>query len=344
MNELIQVKDGLADIKTKSSIVKGFGESRIGGRAENQDNWGSSDTPFGFLIVVCDGMGGGPSGKLASTIAVESILKGVEEGNKEETPTNVLIKAIRQSNMDIILKGEEDMRLKGMGSTCTAVLINEESAIVAHVGDSRVYQFRRGCKVFRTFDHSMVFDLVKKKVITEEVARLSVDSNIITRALGIKPDLEVEVHELPYESGDRFMLSTDGIHGAIPEKQLISMATDRKKNLSQCVEDMAMTIDNEGIKNGGGHDNLTVAMIELSANSKKKVKMSKRIKYIIGALLVVCISSLVLNVCQVISSESWQQKLEGELSEQKDSIEFNKIKTDAVDFIQKQEFGNKNKQ
>lgn len=342
MNELIQMNDGLADIKTKSSFIKGFGESRIGGRTENQDNWGFSDTPFGFLLVVCDGMGGGPSGKLASKIAVDSILKGVEEGDKEEAPTNVLIKAIRQANMDIILQGEEDMRLKGMGSTCTAVLVNEESAIVAHVGDSRVYQFRGEHKVFRTFDHSMVFDLVKKKVITEEVARLSVDSNIITRALGIKPDLEVEVHEVPYEAGDRFMLSTDGIHGAIPEKQLISMATDSKINLNQCVEDMAMTIDNEGIKNGGGHDNLTVAMIELSANSKLKVKMSKRIKYLFLGLLLVCFSSLTLNMCQAFSVEGWQQKLERDLSEQKDSVGFSETKKKAIDFIQKQEFGKNN--
>lgn len=341
MNELIQMNDGLADIKTKSSFITGFGESRIGGRSENQDNWGFSDTPFGFLIVVCDGMGGGPSGKLASTLAVNSILKGVEEGNEEEAPVNVLIKAIRQANMDIILQGEEDMRLKGMGSTCTAVLVNEESAIVAHVGDSRVYQFRGSSKVFRTFDHSMVFDLVKKKVITEEVARLSVDSNIITRALGIKPDLEVEVHELPYETGDRFMLSTDGIHGAIPEKQLISMATDSKINLNQCIEDMAMTIDNEGIKNGGGHDNLTVAMIELSANSKMKVKMSKRIKYIFLGLLLLCFSSLTLNMCQALSTEGWQQKLENDLSEQKDSVKFNDVKEKAIDFIQKQEFRKK---
>ena len=342
MNELIQMNDGLADIKTKSSFIKGFGESRIGGRTENQDNWGFSDTPFGFLLVVCDGMGGGPSGKLASKIAVDCILKGVKEGDKEEAPTNVLIKAIRQANMDIILQGEEDMRLKGMGSTCTAVLVNEESAIVAHVGDSRVYQFRGGHKVFRTFDHSMVFDLVKKKVITEEVARLSVDSNIITRALGIKPDLEVEVHEVPYEAGDRFMLSTDGIHGAIPEKQLISMATDSKINLNQCVEDMAMTIDNEGIKNGGGHDNLTVAMIELSANSKMKVKMSKRIKYLFLGLLLVCFSSLTLNMCQALSVEGWQQKLERDLSEQKDSVGFSETKKKAIDFIQKQEFGKNN--
>ena len=179
----------------------------------------------------------------------------------------------------------------------------------------------------------MVFDLVKKKVITEEVARLSADSNIITRALGIKPDLEVEVHEVPYESGDRFMLSTDGIHGAVPEKLLISMATDTKTNLSQCVENLAMTIDNEGIKNGGGHDNLTVAIIELSANSNKKVKMSKRIKLILLALLVVCLSSLMLNMCQAFSAKEWSEQLEMELSEQKDSVGFEKMKSAAIDSI-----------
>ena len=81
------------------------------------------------------------------------------------------------------------------------------------------------------------------------------------------------------------------------------MATDSKINLNQCIEDMAMTIDNEGIKNGGGHDNLTVAMIELSANSKMKVKMSKRIKYIFLGLLLLCFSSLTLNMCQAITTE-----------------------------------------
>lgn len=90
-------------------------------------------------------------------------------------------------------------------------------ATIAHVGDSRVYQFRGRTKIFRTFDHSMVFDLVKQKVITEEQARLSAQSNVITRALGIKPDLEVEILERPFEAGDRFLLCTDGIHGSIEE-------------------------------------------------------------------------------------------------------------------------------
>ena len=332
----------LTEIKTESPVIEnGFAESRIGGRSENQDSLGWADTPFGFLLTVCDGMGGGPGGKTASSIAVKEIIDGVKEADQQEEIANILIKAIRRANMAILNQASEQPDLQGMGSTCTVLLINQKSATIAHVGDSRIYQFRGKRKIFRTFDHSMVFDLVKQKVLTEEQARLSAQSNVITRALGIKHDLEVEITDLAYEKGDRFLLCTDGIHGAIPEKQLISMATDSKINLNQCIEDMAMTIDNEGIKNGGGHDNLTVAMIELSANSKMKVKMSKRIKYIFLGLLLLCFSSLTLNMCQALSTEGWQQKLENDLSEQKDSVKFNDVKEKAIDFIQKQEFRKK---
>lgn len=88
-----------------------------------------------------------------------------------------------------------------MGTTVTVLLINEEKATVAYVGDSRIYQIRKGRKIFRTFDHSMVFRMVKKKIITEEQARLSAQSNIILRAVGLKPDLDVDVFDLPYDKG-----------------------------------------------------------------------------------------------------------------------------------------------
>ena len=107
--------------------------------------------------------------------------------------------------MAILEAGNENPSLKGMGSTATVLLLSDKSAFVAHVGDSRVYQIRSGKKIFRTFDHSMVFELVKQKVITEEQARLSAQSNIITRALGMQPDLQVDVVERPYEKGDRFV-------------------------------------------------------------------------------------------------------------------------------------------
>jgi protein phosphatase len=285
----------LVQISTPKQFT-GYAESRIGGRAENQDSVGYAETPFGFLITVCDGMGGGPGGKTASTIAVNEIIRGVIEGNQEEEISNILIKAIRRANLAIFTKGDEVRTLKGMGSTCTVLLINKECAYISHIGDSRVYQLRGKSKVFRTFDHSMVFDLVKQGVITEEQARLSAQSNIITKALGIKPDLEVEVTIRPYLSGDRFLLCTDGIHGTMPEKELIKHLADKKHSLGAIADELATIVDGTGRAEGGGHDNLTLALIETNINSNLKEKMSKKTKLLLSALTIVCAISIIGNI------------------------------------------------
>jgi PPM family protein phosphatase len=293
----------LKEIKTKLPYI-GFGESRIGGRIENQDSWGYEDTPYGLLITVCDGMGGGPGGKTASSIAVDAIKNSVKEANSENAIINIVIKAIRNANMAIIEKTNEDPALKGMGSTCLVLLINEKSAIAAHVGDSRIYQFRGHRKVFRTFDHSMVFELVKKKVITEEQARLSAQSNVITRALGVKPDVEVDVRQLPYLKGDRFMLCSDGIHGTMPEKDLIELATSRKTNLGVIVDSLASEVDNIGHNNGGGHDNLTTVIIETKTKSKLISKMDKHLRLVILILSIICILSIAFNIKHAATNKS----------------------------------------
>ena len=284
--------------KENQELVIGFAESRVGGRPENQDSYGAKETRLGFLVTVCDGMGGGPGGRTASTIAVREIIEGVEEASKEETIPNILIKAVRRANMAIIAAGNETPSLKGMGSTATVLLINEHAAYIAHVGDSRVYQFRGHKKIFRTFDHSMVFDLVKQGVITEEQARLSAQSNIITRALGIQPDVEVDVVEVPYEKGDRFMLCSDGIHGTMPEAELIKKATSRKQVLGALTDDIATAVDNNGRTAGGGHDNLTLALVETKKNSKLKKPMSKTNKLTLLILTLVCVISICFNVIQ----------------------------------------------
>lgn len=286
-------------LKTNLPYVTGYAESRIGGRSENQDSYGYADTPLGFLVTVCDGMGGGPGGKTASSIAVKEIVDSVNEANREETVSNILIKAVRRANLAIIQRGAEQPELQGMGSTCTVLLINENAATVAHVGDSRVYQLRGTQKIFRTFDHSMVFDLVKQKVITEEQARLSAQSNVITRALGIKTDLEVEVAECPYEKGDRFMLCTDGVHGTMDEKSLLKLVGD-KNELQKVVTTLAMRIDSVGRNAGGGHDNLTLAVVETKCKSKLKEKMNKRMKLLVCSLCVLCFVSIAGNIFQCL--------------------------------------------
>ncbi len=322
--------DLIQQLNTPDFIV-GFAESRIGGRSENQDSYGSAETPYGFVVTVCDGMGGGPGGKTASSIAVKEIILGIKDGNPDDTTVNIVIKAIRKANLAIIEAGKETPALKGMGSTCTILLISTDSAIIAHVGDSRVYQLRGKNKIFRTFDHSMVFDLVKQKVITEEQARLSAQSNVITRALGIKPDIEVDVVELPYEFGDRFLLTTDGIHGAIAESELIEMASDRKHALGTVTDEIATTIDGKGRNEGGGHDNLTLAIIETKTNSKLRSKMNKKTKLLLGAVSLICLLSLVFNgVLLGRNNSSASENEKAALIQVQDSLKQQVLERDSI--------------
>lgn len=289
--------------KTNNGFFIGYAESRIGGRQENQDSYGFRETERGFLVTVCDGMGGGPGGKTASTIAVNVIIESVSTANKEEETANIIIKAIRRANMAIIEAGNETPSLKGMGSTATVLLLSEQSAFVAHVGDSRIYQLRGKHKVFRTFDHSMVFDLVKQKVITEEQARLSSQSNIITRALGIKPDIEVDIQELPYEEGDRFVLCSDGIHGMLPEKELIKRLTS-KTSIGAVTDNIATYVDNLGRHKGDCHDNLTIIILETNISSKLKPIMSKQTKTILFMMAVICLISIIINILLITHHEN----------------------------------------
>lgn len=322
--------DLIQQLNTPDFIV-GFAESRIGGRSENQDSYGSAETPYGFVVTVCDGMGGGPGGKTASSIAVKEIILGIKDGNPDDTAVNIVIKAIRRANLAIIEAGKETPALKGMGSTCTILLISNESAIIAHVGDSRVYQLRGKNKIFRTFDHSMVFDLVKQKVITEEQARLSAQSNVITRALGIKPDIEVDVIELPFDTGDRFLLTTDGIHGAVSEAELIEMASDKKHALGTVTDEIATTIDGKGRNEGGGHDNLTLAIIETKTNSKLRSKMNKKTKLLLGAVSLICLLSLVFNgVLLGRNNSSASENEKAALIQVQDSLKQQVLERDSI--------------
>ncbi len=281
-------------IKTSLPFA-GFWDTRQGGRPENQDSCGFIDTEKGLIAVVCDGMGGGPGGQLASTIAVQKIVEYVVGAPLDMPYTDMVAQAIEYAHQAILAKTAEQPALRGMGSTATVVLINQQSAIIAHVGDSRIYQFRRGKMIFRTADHSMVGDLVRNGTLTEEQARLSSQSNIITKALGSKLSNLAEVTERPYEKGDRFMLCTDGIWGAMPEPNLVKRVA-KTPSLSGAVDSMVLTVEDIGRKSGNHHDNLTIALLETKQDSLLKEKMSKTTLRILIVLAVICLLSVILNI------------------------------------------------
>ncbi len=275
--------------------ISGYLDSRQGGRSENQDFAGVAETPFGTLILVCDGMGGMQGGSTASKLAVTTILEYVQKADSQENSNMVLVKAIQRANQVILEEGNENPDLKGMGTTVTALLINKKCAVVAHVGDSRIYQIRKGKKVFRSFDHSMVFEMVKKRVITEEQARLSAQSNIILRALGIKDKIEVETHTLTYQKGDKFILCSDGFWGVMPENEFITHLA-QNNTIDKILDSTCNTIEAIARKKGGEYDNLTAAIIEMGQNSLMRPKMTKTAKIIITVLAVLLLISLCINV------------------------------------------------
>lgn len=283
---------------TTNYPLKGAIESRIGGRSENQDNYGYAASPMGLVLVVCDGMGGIRGGRMASTIAVNTILRCLTSVPQEADPSEALINAIRQANAEIINTGYTNPEYQGMGTTATVLILNKKCATIAHVGDSRIYQLRGKRKVYRTFDHSMVFEMVKQGVLTEEQARNSEQSNVILKALGAHTDVEPEIAILPYIKGDRFLLCTDGFWGAMPEKDFLALLA-RKGTLDSALENTANKVESIGNANGGKHDNLTAAIVEVQKNSSITTKMTKKAKLLIAALVVVLVASLTLNVIYI---------------------------------------------
>ncbi|MBW9198615.1 serine/threonine-protein phosphatase [Bacteroidales bacterium SW299] len=275
--------------------ILGFIDSRIGGRKENQDSAGIKKTPLGYLIVVCDGMGGMQGGSVASQLAVQKIFETVSAADKQANPSMTLIKAIRNANMAIIEEGKKTPELQGMGTTVTVLFLTPRSAIAAYVGDSRIYQLRKGKKIFRTFDHSMVFEMVKKKIISEEQARLSAQSNVILKALGVKLDMEVETIELSYQKGDRFVLCTDGFWGAMPEDELIRFLSE-KKSVDKILDSTANVIESIGRSSGTEYDNLTAAILEMNCNSTLRKRMKKSTKILLFILSLLLVGSIVFNI------------------------------------------------
>lgn len=275
--------------------INGYIETLIGGRTENQDSAGFKDVELGCLVVVCDGMGGGNGGSTASRLAVQTVIDDMSLAKDYHDPIEKLTDAIKHANEVVYTTGNADPSLKGMGTTLTALLLSEHSAIIAHLGDSRVYQFRGHDKVFRTNDHSMVFQLVQQGFISEEEARNHPQSNVILAAIGIGETVEPEITEVSYNKGDRFVLCTDGFWGMMPEKEFIHYASG-SGDLEETIVNTANEVNSLGMRHGGGHDNLTAAMIDVKRNSKLSPKMRTSHIAILCSLIGLLLLSIAMNV------------------------------------------------
>lgn len=272
-------------------------DSRQGGRPENQDCYACADTPIGFAVVVCDGMGGGPGGANASTLAVQAILQHLNSCQPSADVEAALKNAVGSANSLLRQTVLDHVELQGMGTTCVVAVVNGKTAIVAHVGDSRLYQVRGTKVVFRTADHSVVGEMVRRGELTEEDARRAANSNVITRALGITDVVEPEIDRLSLAPADRLALCTDGVWGAMSEAQVVALISDNK-SLREVVRQTMDSVEMMG-RAKPGYDNLTLGIVRIAAPKAPRKPRGKMFMALLGLMLV---ASLGLNAYFYMSS------------------------------------------
>jgi protein phosphatase len=191
-------------------------------------------------------------------MAVTIIPKAYYSSTK--TPTLALKEALEEASRQIHQAARKDPALSGMGTTCVAVVLRAKVAYIAWIGDSRIYLVRENGIYALTEDHSVVFELVKQGVITREQARHHEERNVLSISMGGRPEVTASYTQQPLELhvGDRIVLCSDGLHDLIEEPGILGMVKNAKPEVaSQALVDSAKAL--------GGHDNITVAIVEVLA-------------------------------------------------------------------------------
>ena len=203
------------------------------------------------LFAVADGMGGHVAGEIASWTAIEALRAAVANGK-------VINDAVNQANEAVIEKANGDPKLSGMGTTMTAVIAaGGRRLLIGHVGDSRAYLLHDGTLQRLTDDHSLVGELVREGRLTPEQADAHPQKAIVTRALGIEPDIDIDVYTLYVDPGDRLVLCSDGLTDMVRERdieRLVRSESDPQRAAEALVD---------AANAAGGVDNITVIVIEV---------------------------------------------------------------------------------
>ena len=238
--------------------MKLFGKTDIGlVRETNQDafSFGSFDDG-NCWAVVCDGMGGVSGGQVASEICVEKVSEAIKRSYRKgitvSSAKNLLTTAINAANSAVFKEAQENIELKGMGTTVVAVLVLGSIAVVAHVGDSRAYLINDEINAI-TKDHSFVQLLIDTGKITEEEAKVHPDRNVITRAVGIEHVVDVEIDIVDINDNDKLLICTDGLNGYVPDADILKIIKEYGDSSTEKLVETA--------NNAGGRDNVTVVML-----------------------------------------------------------------------------------
>lgn len=236
-------------------------------RGHNEDSL--SVVPDMGLFIVADGMGGHNAGEVASRQSIESIVDFLRRADEEEftwpfppdpglSPSeNRISTAIKLANRDVCNLSLEHQEYSGMGTTLVTLMMDDDNAraLVAHVGDSRAYLLRNGKLNQLTLDHSWVSEQLQKNIITPEEAKNHRWKNVITRALGNKLEVDVDVFTHDVQAGDLFMLCSDGLSGMVDDQQLEDIILEHT-DLEDAIRAMI-----KAANHSGGLDNITVILV-----------------------------------------------------------------------------------
>ncbi len=248
-----------------------FGELSDTGRVREHNEDMIGVTPDIGLMVLADGMGGYNAGEVASGIAVQIVTDLASDGANREDPADidphsglmrqsiVLRDAIYRSNKIIYQTAQSQTHCEGMGTTIVACMFCDDKVSIAHVGDSRGYRLRDGQLEQITADHSLLQELVDRGFYSEEEAQRSTNRNYVTRALGVEPTVEVEVHEHEVLPGDIYLLCSDGLSDMVEDDDIhltISTFNASLEVVGQQLVDLA--------NDHGGRDNISVMLAQVN--------------------------------------------------------------------------------
>lgn len=235
------------------------------------------------LFAVADGMGGHAAGEVASEIAVNTLAKYAPDYPDSEALGNAIIKA----NREVIAAAQDGRGREGMGTTMTAAILEGERLVIAQVGDSRAYLLHQNKLQQLTRDHSLMADMIEAGQLTSEEARTHPNRSVITRALGSDIGMLADLYEINVETGDRLLLCSDGLSSMISDEDIEEVLT-RIGDPQRC----ANMLVNKAIA-AGGHDNITVIVVDVTGFSEIREKKSRRkvkawaVMVILALLLVV---------------------------------------------------------
>ena len=223
-------------------------------RRRNEDAF-VSEPP---IFAVADGMGGAQAGEVASRLAAAAVREKARARPREDGKEHVR-RLVQEANRRVYQRSSEDQTASGMGTTMTVAVVGDGVVTVGHVGDSRAYLIRDGRIEQLTEDHSLVNELMKTGKLSREEAETHPQRSVITRALETDPDVDVDTFSVPVQSGDVFLLCSDGLTDMLSEDGILRVLERHRGDIDRALRALVKEANR-----GGGEDNITVVAFEIA--------------------------------------------------------------------------------